>query len=503
MTFSVTDMFCGAGGSSLGAEMAGAKVELALNHWPTAIDVHHPHFPDADHDCADVSAADPRRYRRTDILLASPECTNHSQARGVSRKRQDPSLWDAPDPSAEKSRATMWDVPKFAEQMLYDVIVTENVVEAAKWVGWRAWHIAMEDLGYSRQILSINAQDENVPQSRDRMYVVFARKGLHIDLERRTTAWCSRCDRATSAGQAWKNGRTIGRYRQQWLWRCLDCNTEVHPTVRGAVDIIDRTLPCPRIGDRTGSDVLVANTRARIGAGIVRYWPDEFLTAGAGNTYETTPGNRSRPMTDPLPVQQTTQTHAMVVPGGGSGSPCRPVSDPAGTITAGGGRHALEVSHRTHGRARPVGDPIGTVSAQGNHHALVMRNNSGGAEMITPVTEPIRTITTSGHQSLLMPYYGRGTCRPDVEPMPTVTTRDRLALITADEIRAGLLDDVIDDCGYRMFEPHEIELGMGFPGGYIPDHLPKRTKVKLLGNGNPPPVEQWIMGRVVAALGAA
>ena len=44
---------------------------------------------------------------------------------------------------------------------------------------------------------------------------------------------------------------------------------------------------------------------------------------------------------------------------------------------------------------------------------------------------------------------------------------------------------------------------MGFPGGYIPDHLPKRTKVKLLGNGNPPPVEQWIMGRVVAALGAA
>lgn len=130
----VTDLFCGAGGSSLGARAAGFRVEMAANHWATAVEVHQQHFPEARHDCADISQADPRRYARTDVLLASPECTNHSQARGVSRRRQDPTLWDAPDPKAERSRATMWDVPRFAEQMRYAAVVVENVVEATKWV---------------------------------------------------------------------------------------------------------------------------------------------------------------------------------------------------------------------------------------------------------------------------------------------------------------------------------------------------------------------------------
>lgn len=95
MTLTATDLFCGAGGSSLGAEWAGLELVMAANHWQTAVDVHQAHFPNAGHDVADISQADPRRYPRTDVLLASPECTNHSQARGVSRKRQDPSLWDA------------------------------------------------------------------------------------------------------------------------------------------------------------------------------------------------------------------------------------------------------------------------------------------------------------------------------------------------------------------------------------------------------------------------
>ncbi len=37
-------------------------------------------------------------------------------------------------------------------------------------------------------------------------------------------------------------------------------------------------------------------------------------TAGAGNTHERTPGNRARPLTDPLPVQQASATHAVAVP---------------------------------------------------------------------------------------------------------------------------------------------------------------------------------------------
>lgn len=50
----VTDLFCGAGGSSLGAEASGkVRLVMAANHWQTAIDVHQAHFPDAAHDVAD------------------------------------------------------------------------------------------------------------------------------------------------------------------------------------------------------------------------------------------------------------------------------------------------------------------------------------------------------------------------------------------------------------------------------------------------------------------
>ena len=69
-----TDQFCGAGGSSSGATAAGVEVKLAMNHWDLAIKTHNTNFPNADHDCADISASNPRRYASTDILITSPEC---------------------------------------------------------------------------------------------------------------------------------------------------------------------------------------------------------------------------------------------------------------------------------------------------------------------------------------------------------------------------------------------------------------------------------------------
>ena len=71
MTLTATDLFCGAGGSSLGAELAGIELTMAANHWTKAIEVHQANFPEARHDCADVSQADPRRYPTTDVLIAS------------------------------------------------------------------------------------------------------------------------------------------------------------------------------------------------------------------------------------------------------------------------------------------------------------------------------------------------------------------------------------------------------------------------------------------------
>lgn len=509
---SVTDLFCGAGGSSLGAEAAGMAVELAMNHWETAVEVHQAHFPEAAHDCADIRQADPRRYRRTDVLLASPECTNHSQARGVSRKKQQPTLWDAPDPAAERSRATMWDVPRFAEQMKYSAIVVENVVEAAKWVNWPSWCMAMEELGYERRVLSHNSMHHYVPQSRDRIYVVFTRKGIKIDLEFEQEAWCDICEKIQPCRQRWKNGRTIGRYRQQWLWGCTICGAEVEPDTLGAREIIDWTIPCPRIGDRKRP--LSPKTRARIGAGLERYGWYPIITAGAGNTFERTPGNRARPLNEPLPAQTTTAQQALATPPAvlyqtAHGGRFHELANPHPTVCASDDRLSLIVSLRgSQGAqiatsAKSTAEPLRAVTAGGFHHGLLMRNNTGGAEMTTSLDEPARTLTAAGHQSLLVPYYGRSRAQRTTTPLTTVTTRDRHALVDMNQANSESLSDVIDACGFRMLDPAEIELAMAFPGGYIPGDLTKKDRIKLAGNAVTPPVMNWIANRVVQALEAA
>jgi DNA (cytosine-5)-methyltransferase 1 len=521
MTITVTDLFCGAGGSSLGAEAAGLELVMAANHWQTAIDVHQVHFPDAGHDCADISQADPRRYPRTDILLASPECTNHSQARGVSRQRQDPTLWDAPDPSAERSRATMWDVPRFAEQMRYAAVVVENVVEATKWVMWPAWWQAMELLGYRGQVLSHNSMHHGVPQSRDRIYVVWTRNGLIVDLEMEHQAWCSRCDLVGPVRQAWKNGRVVGRYRQQWIWACTTCGTTCEPATLGAETIIDWSLPTPRIGDRgvTPCPVcgrrpckrhwkpLVQATRGRVLAGLQRYGWAPITTTGAGNTHERTPGNRAHGLDEPLPVQQTTATQALATPPGfvltnDHANRARQVEEPLPTATT-GNRHALVVPLRRNTHGHDVEDPLSTVCASGGHHALVMRmtgfTGSGSLGRFTTDTDqPLPTCVTTQRPALLMRNNVGGAemvTQVEEPARGTLPTRDRFALVDPDQ--------VVDDCGFRMLVPPEIALAMAFPRGYIPTELAQYVQVKLAGNAVCPPNMQWIAGRIAQALESA
>ncbi|WP_255248351.1 DNA cytosine methyltransferase [Glutamicibacter sp. BW80] len=83
MSITITDMFCGAGGSSTGLlEIPGVTVKTAMNHWERAIETHSLNHPATDHVLADIQVTDPRYISSSDILWASPECTNHSVAKG-------------------------------------------------------------------------------------------------------------------------------------------------------------------------------------------------------------------------------------------------------------------------------------------------------------------------------------------------------------------------------------------------------------------------------------
>lgn len=79
----VVDMYCGAGGTSCGAESTGeARVVFAVNHWDVAIRTHSANFPNATHAHARIDQVKPGESPRMDILFASPECTHYSRARG-------------------------------------------------------------------------------------------------------------------------------------------------------------------------------------------------------------------------------------------------------------------------------------------------------------------------------------------------------------------------------------------------------------------------------------
>src|SRR5690606_29207675 len=189
-------------------------------------------------------------------------------------------LFDAPDEAAERSRATMWDVVRFAEYHRYRYLLVENVVDAREWVLWPAWSSALTALGYEYRVVSLNSMHAQAlgpaaPQSRDRLYVVAWRRGETApDLNRwaRPMADCPQHGRVRAI-QAWRReGRTVGKYKSQYTWRCprVECrNIEVHPAVRPAADIIDWSLPVTRIADRPRP--LADKTMARIPAAVAAY----------------------------------------------------------------------------------------------------------------------------------------------------------------------------------------------------------------------------------------
>lgn len=530
----MTDLFCGAGGSSTGAVASGVEVSMAANHWATAIETHNTNHPQTRHDCADISQVDPRRYPRTDILWASPECTNHSVAKGKKRVDSTPDMFDLtlPDEAAERSRATMWDVPRFAEHHRYRAIIVENVVDAAKWVLWDSWRHAMTALDYRLQLVYLNSMHAQgyglpAPQSRDRMYVVATRKGERTpDLSPlRPRALCPTCG-PVRAVQSWKGERPWGRYRAQYVYRCpsVACHNQIiEPAWLPASSAIDWSHSGQRIGDR--EKPLAPKTMARIEAGLKRYAPASFMTVQR-HEYRTTPLTKPSPtmtasgnhlgllvpaggswnesassVLNPMRARTTRESEALLVPvEGREGKQAAPAADPLRTMTT-RSETAVVVMMRGANTAKATDEPFDTFAANGLHHALLMRNNStkgDGAEMSTPVGEVMRTLTTTGHQSLiqwgdlLVDY--NGPARSISEVLPTQTT------VEGDAVASAEVDPM--DCLFRMLEPREIANGMAFPTDYVITGN-RREQVRQAGNAVTPPAARDLIACVAQALAGA
>ncbi len=498
----IVDLFAGGGGASQGIyEALGRHPDIAVNHDDVAVSVHTVNHPSTLHHCASVWNVEPREAcggRPVGLLWASPDCRHFSRAAGGRPK------W-------KSVRSLPGVVLTWASRVRPRVIVVENVREFLGWgplledgtpcpdrVGrsFNIWVGRLRGLGYRVQWRELNAADYGAPTTRTRLFVV------------------ARCDDEPIRWPAATHSRHGGLLERPW---------------RPAADCIDWSIPAPSIFERPRP--LAPATLRRIAAGVVRFVlnsADPFIVSV---THQG--GFRGQAISDPLATITCANRgeKALVVPvlagcgGRAAQSPPKSGGEPLNTITAKADQILIAPTLVQTGwgeregqapRAPGLDKPLGTVMAGGAKHALVAaflaQHNTGVVGHAAQ--EPVSTLTTTGcHQqpvlcrlsdedwagaervaAFLLKYYGTAIGQDLLEPLDTVTCKDRFALVTVAGRRMP-----IADIGMRMLAPHELAAAQGFPADYVLDRgadgrpITRTRQVRLIGNSvSPPPARALI-----------
>lgn len=504
------DLFAGGGGASTGLEMGlGRPVHIAINHNPAAISMHQANHPGALHLQTDVWAVDPVEAlagRRIGWFHASPDCTHHSQAAGG-------------QPRKKEIRDLSWVVIKWAGIAKPRIISLENVKQIRQWgplvakrcketgrvvtldmikcprtgkmvnriaapgervprneqflvpdpkrkgATWRRFLQQLESLGYVVEHQVLRACDYGAPTSRERLFLVARRDGQPIVWPEPTHA------QKPAKGQ------------KPW---------------RTAAECIDWSEPSKSIFGR--AKPLAEATMRRIAKGIQR----EVIGK-----------------TQPFIVPGSSGEAAFMYQANGGFNTVfsKPMTSPMTTVTNTGSQQQLVTANLVHMRgncdSRPVADPLHTVSAGGRHHGLVTAHLTAMAQNVSSIDpeQPLPTVLAGAARfgvvecrlspeaeegalrcaAFLMKYHGIGENVIGMdEPVSTITTKDRLALVT---VWIGGDPYVIVDICLRMLKPHELYAAQGFPPNYIITHghdgrrFTNSEQVHMCGNSvSPPPM---------------
>ncbi len=514
----VVDLFAGGGGASEGLKQAmGIDPALAYNHDAQAIGMHAANHPLTQHHREDIWHADPRvdvAGRKIGWFHASPDCTHFSQAKGG-------------QPRSRKTRALSWVVLKWVGQLLAAdkrtgsdtvprIISMENVWQILTWgplvakrckatgrvlrmdgsvaepgervpvenqqlipdkrhAGrtWRQFVHSLESLGYAVEWRKLVASDYGAGTSRERLFLCARRDGQPIH-------WPSPT-----------HGKAPG------LKKLVTAADSIDFSDLGR-SIFNRPRP------------LADATMRRIAKGLKRHVIDAaepfFLTefANGGN------GGRTWSALEPLRTQ------------------CAGVKGGHFAVVA----PTLAVL-RNNVDAADILNPLRTISAGGEHHALIaafLEQANGGFAADNPghdLRKSISTITATGSQqrlvtadiaelspeqeagalrvaAFLINYYGNGTALDVRDPLDTITTRDRMALVT---VHVRGVPHVITDIRLRMFKPRELFTAQGFPPDYIIDRTANGTPltisaaVRMVGNSvSPAPIAALARANLDTAL---
>jgi len=168
MDLRTLDLFHGAGGSSVGAQMAGAHILAGIDFWDVSSDAYKQNFRDVRAINSDIRKVSPKRLHKQigniDLIVASPECTNHSCAKGARNR-------------CEESKKTAFQVTRYAKEFKPKWIVIENVIQMKSWSGHSKLIKELWELGYFVKEEKLNSMDFGVPQSRRRLFLLCSLSG--------------------------------------------------------------------------------------------------------------------------------------------------------------------------------------------------------------------------------------------------------------------------------------------------------------------------------------
>ncbi|MFC6720864.1 DNA cytosine methyltransferase [Natrialbaceae archaeon GCM10025810] len=466
-SITVVDLFAGAGGFSTGAADAVDDVRqdpdvdvrlIAVNHDEDAIATHEQNHPWAEHYHAKVEELHPPNVVEpgsVDLLIAGPMCTHFSNARGG-------------QPVDEQMRASPWHVLHWIQLLQPTNIIVENVRELRSWGPivdgeptrdgsiFEQWVGTLQALGYTINRdddgnfgVILCAADYGDPTTRKRLFVMG-----------------SRTHRPTAPEPTHSD----------------DPNDDL-PNWRPAADVIDWTDPGSSVWTR--SKPLSATTMRRIAEGVRQHCDDRlepFADAIAG----LTPADVERMQADVVDVADAeTAVEERDEPFLVTGD----VAEGAALSVP------MVMGQHTHAKAKPAESaPVPTLTKRGVIHyigadAFVLPRNLPQRGIHSnptydPDDRPFHTITAKnndGHlvSPFLVEYYGNSTAASIDDPLPTVTTKARHALIVPECYPWGL------DLRYRLLEPDETKQAQGFPADYEIVGDTKKSIRKQIGNAVP------------------
>jgi DNA (cytosine-5)-methyltransferase 1 len=170
------DLFCGAGGMSIGAAMSGIKVSHAVELDRTAAETFRRNHPATTLHNRDIRAITTQAFKGLKknlptVVFGGPPCQGFSTSNQTNRSKNNANNW------------LFLEYLRIVGELMPDWVVFENVkglVETENGFFLDAVLDGFKRLGYTTSHFVLNSADYGVPQTRNRLFIVGSLHGISI-----------------------------------------------------------------------------------------------------------------------------------------------------------------------------------------------------------------------------------------------------------------------------------------------------------------------------------